>query len=323
MDLVAFVQRLLGYCCTGVVAEHVVPVFTGSGANGKSTLVGVVQAMLGEQAIAAPEGLVISRSHEPHPERMAFLRGRRLVVSVELEKDAVLAEALVKMLSGGDTISARELYGRRFNFAPSHKLLIVSNHRPRARGTDHALWRRLCVVPFTAVIAAHEQDPTLRRRLLEDEGQAVLAWLVRGAVEWCRNGLGSAAAVDDATMAYRQAEDVLARWLDECTVAADRGTRTKVGDLWESWREWTGAAGEAPGRKQDFSAALEEHGIELERISGTRLARGIVLCVGSREVSPQDFSISLPRGTLGTRPHETPREADEPLFGDEASEVHS
>jgi putative DNA primase/helicase len=285
VDLIAFVQRLLGYCLSGVVSEHIVPVLTGSGANGKSTLVGLVQDLLGEHAISAPEGLVISRSHEPHPERLAFLRGRRLVVSAELEREAALAEALVKMLSGGDTISARELYGRRFNFVPTHKLLIVSNHRPKVRGTDHALWRRLRVVPFGAVIAPGEQDPTLRRRLLSDDGPAVLSWLVRGTVAWHRDGLGSAAAVEAATSAYRQAEDVLARWIDECTEAMDQGERTKVGDLWESWRAWAEVAREAPGRKQDFSAALEEHGVELEKRQGIRLARGIRVSVGSSEVS--------------------------------------
>jgi len=316
-DLIEYVQRLLGYCLTGVVSEHVVAIFIGAGANGKSTLIGILQTVLGEHAISAPEGLVISRGHEPHPERLAFLRGRRLVVSSELEKDAALAEALVKMLSGGDVISAREMYGRRFNFAPTHKLLIVSNHRPKVRGTDHALWRRLRVVPFGAVIPTSEQDPELRRKLLTKDGPSILAWLVGGAVAWHRDGLGTAAAVEEATSAYRQAEDRLARWMDVCTTEADRTKSTKVGDLWESWTKWANAAGERPGRKQDFSAALEEHGVELEKRQGVRLARGIAVTVGSDEVSPHHSSNTTSAGTLRVRPHETPPPPDDSLFADD------
>jgi putative DNA primase/helicase len=305
-DLISYVQRLLGYCLTGVVQEHIVPVLTGIGANGKSTLIGVVQDILGEHAVTAPEGLVIHHAHEPHPERLAVLRGRRLVVSAELEQRAILAEQTVKMLSGGDTISARELYGRRFNFRPSHKVVLVTNFRPRVRGTDHAIWRRLRVVPFETVIAAEDQDPMLRRRLVEEHGPAVLAWLVRGAVEWHKDGLGDAAAVTAATEEYRSEQDTIAVFLAERTVPISG--RTKVGDLYDAWRSWCDQAGERPGRKQDFSAALEDHGIALEEYQNNRLARGIGLLVRSDEVSSRISSISTYTGTVGNSPHESSAE---------------
>lgn len=305
MELISYVQRLLGYCLTGIVQEHVVPVLAGVGANGKSTLIGVVQDLLGEHAITAPEGLIIRRDHEPHPERLAVLRSRRLVVSSELEQRAVLAESVVKMLTGGDTISARELYGRRFNFKPSHKVVLVTNHRPRVHGTDHAIWRRLRVVPFGVVIAQSEQDPRLRRRLVDDDGAAVLAWLVQGAVTWHRDGLGEVDVVTAATEDYRQSEDVFGAWLAECTVSVDRSVRTKVGELWSSWRSWCEQSGEKPGRKQTFSLALEDHDVEMETYQNNRLARGIGLSVRSDEVSPGDFPISTSTGTLRARPNET------------------
>jgi putative DNA primase/helicase len=305
-ELVSYVQRLLGYCLTGIVREHVVPVLAGVGANGKSTLIGVVQDLLGEHAITAPEGLIIRRDHEPHPERLAILRSRRLVISSELEQRAILAESVVKMLTGGDTISARELYGRRFNFKPSHKVVLVTNHRPRVHSTDHAIWRRLRVVPFSVVIAESEQDPRLRRRLVEDDGPAVLAWLVQGAVSWNRDGLGEFDVVTAATEDYRQSEDVFGAWLAECTVSVDRSVRTKVGELWSSWRSWCEQAGERPGRQQTFSLALEDHGVELESYEKTRLARGIGLSLGAPGASSGDFPISTSTGTLRVSPHEVP-----------------
>jgi len=273
-DLIGFVQRLLGYCMTGVVHEHVLPVFHGAGANGKSVLTGVVQDLLGDHAMTAPEGLVIRHDHEPHPERIAALRGRRLVVSNELEQRAVLAEQTVKMLTGGDTLSARELYGRRFNFTPSHKVLMVTNHRPKVRGTDHAIWRRIRLVPFETVIAAEDQDVDLRRRLVEDHGPAVLSWLVRGAVEWHREGLGSAPAVDQATERYRQGQDTFGGFLVECTIEVERA-QTKVGQLWDVWRRWCERSGDRPGRQGDFTVALEEHGIEIESYQNAKYVRGL------------------------------------------------
>ena len=274
VELVGFVRRLLGYCLTGLVHEHVLPVLHGIGANGKSTLIGAVQDLLGDHAMTAPDGLVIRHDHEPHPERIAALRGRRLVVSNELEQKAVLAEQTVKMLTGGDVLSARELYGRRFNFTPSHKVLLVSNHKPKVRGTDHAIWRRIRLVPFETVIPVEDQDVDLRRSLIEDHGAAVLAWLVRGAVEWHRDGLGSAAAVDAATEDYKTNQDTFGAFLSECTVEMPR-TRCKVGQLYDEWKRWCDRAGERPGRKQDFSAALEEHGFEVSSYQNAKSVIGL------------------------------------------------
>jgi len=277
LDLVAFMQRLLGYCITGTVKEHVLPVFHGAGANGKSVLTGVVQDILGHHAMTAPDGLVIRHDHEPHPERIAALRGRRLVVSNELEERAVLAEQTVKQLTGGDTLSARELYGRRFNFQPTHKVLLVSNHKPKVKGTDHAIWRRIRLVPFNYIIPADKQDVDLRRRLVEEHGPAVLAWLVRGARLWHSEGLGSATAVDTATEDYRGTQDTFGTFLEECTVMVPN-TRTKVGELFAIWRSWCDRTGERPGRIQDFSAALEDHGLILDTYKNAKsvLHLGIV-----------------------------------------------
>jgi putative DNA primase/helicase len=275
-ELIAYVQRLLGYCLTGVVHEHVMPVLWGAGANGKSTLIGVVQDLLGDLAMTAPEGLVIRHDHDPHPERIASMRGKRMVVSAELEEKAVLAEQTVKLLTGGDTLSARELYGRRFNFSPSHKVLLVTNHRPRVRGTDHAIWRRIRLVPFNVIIPLEHQDPDLRRRLLDDHGPSVLAWLVRGAVSWHQDGLGTADAVETATDGYRRSQDLLATFLAECTVEA-AGQRTKVGNLYDEWRRWCERSGERPGRKQDFAAALDETSLTTEMYQGYKLVRDLGL----------------------------------------------
>jgi putative DNA primase/helicase len=273
-ELIGFVQRLFGYCMTGIVHEHVLPVLWGGGANGKSTLVKVLQSTLGQLAITAPEGLVIRQDREPHPERFAALRGKRLAVSNELEAKAALAEQTVKSLTGGDTLSARELYGRRFNFEPTHKVLLVTNHRPRVAGRDNAMWRRLRLVPFAVTIPPERQDPDLARRLIEEHGPAVLTWLVQGAMEWHRTGLGDAEAVTDATEDYRQSQDMVSSFLAECTVEVP-GQKTKVGDLYNEWRRWCETAGERPGRRQDFAAALDETSLNVTTYQGFKFVRDL------------------------------------------------
>lgn len=273
-ELIRYVQRILGYAATGAVAEHIVPVFYGGGANGKSTLVGVVQDLLGGFAITAPEGLFAVARHEPHPERIAVLRGKRLVVSYEMEQQVVLAEQLIKTITGGDRLSGRELYGRRFDFAPTHTVILITNHKPRVRGTDEAIWRRLRLVPFEHTVAPSEQDHDLRRRLVQEHGQAILAWLVRGAVSWYSQGVGECVAVNRATTSYREEEDTMAEFLAECTQRSP-GSKVKVGRLWERWQAWTQASGERPGRKQTFSSALGDHGVVLEIYQGVKFAKDL------------------------------------------------
>ena len=275
-ELISYVQRLLGYCCTGVIREHVLAVLHGTGANGKSALQHVVQTILGDHAMTAPEGLVIKQKHEPHPERIAVLRGRRLVVSNELEATARLAEQQVKQLTGGDDLSGREMYGKRFTFTPSHKILLVTNHKPKVSGTDHAIWRRIRLVPFSTTIPAEEQDPDLPQRLIADHAPAVLAWLVRGAAEWNRAGLGSASAVDAATAAYKSSQDTFGMFLSDTTRESARA-RTKVGDLFTRWKAWCETTGERPGRQQDFTQSLEDRGLMAEPYQGTNYVRGIEL----------------------------------------------
>ena len=215
----------------------------------------------------------------PAPRTSGRAEGPTLAVSDELEKRAVLAEQTVKVLTGGDIVSAREMYGRRFDFVPTHKLVVCSNHTPKVRGTDIGIWRRLRLVPFNVTIPPEDQDPHLRESLVREHGQAILAWLVRGAIEWNRDGLGTTPAVAEATERYRNAQDVVATFLAETTVPITG--RTKVGQLWDCWRKWCEQSGESPRRKQDFSASLEEHGLELETYQGTRFVREIGLREGS------------------------------------------
>src|SRR5262249_33973270 len=140
--LIRFVQRALGYCLTGSVQEQILLIFWGSGSNGKSLLLNVILDLLGDDyAIKAPPDFLMVKTGA-HPTERADLFGKRRVVAVETEAGARLAEALVKDLTGGDLIRARRMREDFWQCAPTHKLILCTNHKPKIRGTDPAIWRR-------------------------------------------------------------------------------------------------------------------------------------------------------------------------------------
>src|SRR5207237_1181559 len=154
---------------------------------------------------------------DAHPTERADLFGKRLVVCNETEEGRRLAEALVKDLTGGDRIRARRMREDFWEFAPTHKIILCTNHKPKIRGTDHAIRRRVRLVPFTAAIADHQEDKRLPEKL-RAELPGILGWCVRGCLEWQRQGLGMPDVVKAATEGYRSEQDLLDAFIIECCV---------------------------------------------------------------------------------------------------------
>jgi putative DNA primase/helicase len=156
----------------------------GQGANGKTTLLKAAVSILGDYSQSVPmDTFLASRHTDTARPDLARLRGARLVAAVESESGRRFAEALVKQVTGGDVVVARRLYREHFEFTPTFKLVIVTNHRPTIRGTDHAIWRRVRLVPFAVIIPPEERDPELPDKLLEERA-GILAWAVEGCAEW-------------------------------------------------------------------------------------------------------------------------------------------
>jgi P4 family phage/plasmid primase-like protien len=261
-DLIAFLQRAIGYALTGDTSEQVLFVLHGTGANGKSTLLETVRAMLGsEYAIQIrPETLMI-KQNDTIPNDVARLKGARLVNARETEDGRRLAEGLVKEMTGGDTMTARFLYAEHFDFRPEFKLFLAANHKPVIRGTDIAIWRRIRLVPFTVTIPPEEQDLGLPARL-ETELDGILAWAVRGCLDWQRYGLGIPAEVRAATEAYRAESDILASFLDERTTKAPE---VAAGQLYEAYKTWAESNGEHAMTGTMFGRRMAERGFDKYR----------------------------------------------------------
>jgi putative DNA primase/helicase len=237
-DMIGYLQRVVGYSLTADVREQALWFLYGLGANGKSVFLTTILAMLGDYAIQAISDLLLSKKNESHPTERADLFGRRFVATTEVDNGRHMAEALMKQLTGGEKVRARKMFKDFFEFQPTWKIFLAANHKPVIRGTDHAAWRRIKLVPFTVTIPPEEQDKTLPQKLLA-ELPGILAWAVRGCLEWQRNGLAEPEDVRAATDAYRAEQDSLAMFINAyCVVGAH--ARVQASAIHDAYERWSG-----------------------------------------------------------------------------------
>lgn len=272
-----FVQRAVGYSLSGDVSEQVIFMAWGTGANGKSTLLETLAAMLGDYAMPGADDLLLAARNQRHPTEVADLFGRRIVVCQETQAGGRFDEARVKRLTGGDRVKARRMREDFWEFPPTHKLWMGTNHRPQIRGTDLAIWRRIRLIPFTVTIPSSERDRKLPLKL-RSELPAILAWAVRGCQAWQRSGLAPPAEVIAATNAYRHAEDRFASFLAECCVTGEQH-RVEFARLYLAFREWAERNREFVMSATAFGCALMERGFEpgIRGHTKTKIRKGICL----------------------------------------------
>jgi len=269
-----FLQRVAGVGLLGIVVEHVLPILTGTGSNGKSVFDKALRHALGNYASTVEPDLFLHRQGA-HPTGEMDLLGIRWCVVSETEKDRRLAEATMKRLTGGDTIRARRMRQDFIEFTPSHTAVMITNHLPKVSGDDPAIWRRLRVVPFEVVIPAEDRDKHLDERLQAD-ADAVLAWAVAGYTDYARRGeLAEPTSVLTATDNYHKASDAVARFLAEETMRCN-GFAT-VADLFARWARWTLIDGTEPMSQRAFGEALDAHGLPGARSNGKHIRRGVIL----------------------------------------------
>jgi len=274
-SMIAFVRRAVGSALVGVIREHVLHVLHGSGANGKSTLIECILGMMGDYAGSAAPALLLSSRNDRHPTERADLLGKRFVATVETGADRRLNEELVKQLTGGDRIKGRFMHKDFFEFAPTHKLLLATNHKPEIRGTDHAIWRRVYLWPFSVIIPDDEQDGKLKEKLRE-EWPGILLWCVEGCLEWQQHGLSAPQPVLAASAEYRIESDVIAQFLEECCTL-DPDLEAPGGKLYTLYAAWCKANGHRAMNNRRFSVSLLEHpGIRRDELSKAyRIYRGV------------------------------------------------
>ncbi len=239
-ELIAFMQRLFGYCITGETKEQVLPILWGDGANGKSTIMDLLSAVLGENICfnTQADSLMDIRQNDGDGARpfVVSLRNKRLIWASESREGQKLNAGLVKQLTGDGYITARPLFGNPVTFKQTHKIIMITNHCPRIPdGDDYAMWRRVLRVPFNTrfvldpkLLNERKQDKDLLSKL-RGENSGILAWLVRGCLEWQKQGLNPPASASGRTVDH--ADFTEKKLKKSALVHAVRGTCAAV-----SWR---------------------------------------------------------------------------------------
>jgi putative DNA primase/helicase len=284
--MIAFVQKAIGYALTGVTTEQVFFLLYGTGANGKTTLLKVIVSILCDYAMSTRPETFMVKGPDANPIDVARLRGARLVTAAEADNGQRLAEALMKQMTGGDVMTARFMRAEFFDFVPEFKIFLASNFKPVIRGSDHAMWRRVRLVPFAVAIPPEKQDRQLEVAL-RAEAPGILAWAVQGCLAWQREGLGLPDEVRVATDAYRVEMDVLGQFIaDRCRI--DGAGEITTAELYGAYRSWCDEVRETPMSKRTFGLRLADRGVTQARSKAARGWRGIRLRTSLDPDEPAD-----------------------------------
>jgi putative DNA primase/helicase len=274
-----YLAQTSGYSLTGLTLAEVLFFFHGPGGSGKTTYAEAMRSMMGDYAIAASfETLTRSRKGGGASNDIADLVGVRVAIAGEVDEGQSFNAGTVKSLTGGDTVRSRRLYHESFEFRPQCKLWFAANERPSANAADDAFWRRMRQIPFLRSRQEQEQDPSVKQRLTTDPDAraAILAWAVRGCLDWQQNGFAVPDCVRRHTREYRTENDPIQRWLDERYVLEDAGF-TPAKALTQSWLRWWEQNGER-GRElswQKVTKRLRELGCADSRHASERGWLGI------------------------------------------------
>lgn len=275
VELQRYLQRMAGYCLTGVTTEHALFFLYGTGANGKSVFANTLAEMMGNYAQVAAMDMFMATKLDRHPTDLASLQGARFVTANETEEGRRWAESRIKTLTGGDKITARFMRQDFFEFTPQFKLVVVGNHRPEIRNVDEAMRRRLHLIPFTVTIPPEERDKDLQQKL-RGEMDGILTWALEGCRAWLGGGLQPPEIVLEATREYFEEEDAVGRWLQERCDREANG-REASADLYSDWATWALTNGVYAGSVRYLSEALRSRGLQPVRTSAAKGFRGVTL----------------------------------------------
>lgn len=274
-DVRAYLQRVVGQAVYGRVREHLFPVLTGTGANGKSTAYTAISAALGDYAqVIDPELLMTRQRGQAGGPELMMLLGARLVVGSETAEGRKLDEAVMKRLTGGDELTARNLYAPPVTWTPSHQLLYVTNALPTVRGNDPAVWRRIRVIPFDVVVPPEQRDPDLPETL-RLHADAILGWVIAGHFDYENHGgMREPRSVLAATDGYRNESDAVARFIEDACEAGPYFHAT-TRELFAEWNRWAPRDGAEQITEKAFSGELERLGFESKRTKYGRTWKGL------------------------------------------------
>ena len=236
-EIIAYLQRAVGYTLSGSTGEQCLFLPFGSGANGKSVFLDAIRAMMDEYGTITQSRTFTTDRGEISND-IAALAGARFVCASENSSDTKLDESIIKQLTGGDEVSARFLRQEFFTFKPRFKIWWSFNHAPAISDMTISIWRRIKIIPFTETIPESEWDKKLSEKL-KGELPGIFNWAVEGAKEYLKNGLQEPEVVTKATKSYKNDQDILLDFFtNSCEITENEDDRVQASVLYESYKTW-------------------------------------------------------------------------------------
>jgi putative DNA primase/helicase len=278
-DTVAWFQRAVGYAISGSMEEQAMFILHGPGMNGKSTILKALVRILGSYAQNASPDTFLEQQGSRNLNDIARMKGARFITTSETPEGKKLSEARVKQLTSDDPITGRFLFSEEFDFIPTGKIFMATNHKPRITGTDKGIKRRLKLIPFRHIITPEERDAKLDDKLkAEDAG--IFAWMIEGNKLWRENGLGTCQDVEDYTEEFFEESDYIGEYINEnCVIGVECAVKSDL--LWKDFCEWALRNGIMHPSRMKFIDYLKSKGmVKKQGTSGMNKARILWFGIG-------------------------------------------
>ena len=276
LQLIRFIQKAMGYALSGDVSEQCLFILWGTGANGKSTFLNVMLELFGDYATSTGIETFMKKNSEQSND-LARLKGLRLVTTSEIEQGRQISESLIKVVTGEDALTARFLYGEYFSFKPTFKIFMATNHKPKIRGADNGIWRRIKMIPFTVTIPPEQRDKNLTEKLIA-ENSGILNWLLKGYAMWKKEGLEEPDAVREANEEYRMDMDSVGTFVSDCLeLDASLQWRLPTNMLYQTYIKWCSRNNERVMSQKWLGMRMSEKGFKRVITGGLRQWCGLAV----------------------------------------------
>ena len=267
-ERIEYIQKLVGISLTGKADFQAVIFCFGDGRNGKSTFIETLRLLFGDYFGKITSETLLSRGKyggNTTDYDMADLFGKRMVVGDELSRDRSFNESLLKNLTGGDEVRARQPREQFINFSPTHTLWMFGNHKPRISGTDEGIWRRIKLIPFEYKIPDEDlRDQSEMKEEFQKEFSGILNWAIDGYQKYKKEGAQEPKSVREATKEYKDDSDTLGRFMEECCKESKLSVATT--ELYQTYNSWCTNNSEKSQYKykRGFTTALKIRGLKVK-----------------------------------------------------------
>ena len=263
-ELIAFLQRAVGYTLTADTSEQVCFVMVGSGKNGKGVLLQILHNLMGEYGVSIPYDMLVSKLNDSGSgprDGFAQLFKTRFARASEGDQGKRLHESKLKLMTAPDgPLKGQFLFKEPFEFINTHKLWMATNHEPVIRGTDEGIWRRINRINFTHQIPEESRILNLAEKIWSAESSGILNWALEGVKQWLAMGLKPPQSVIKATKEYRAEQNVFVRFFNDCIDRDTQGKETAT-TIYNAYKDWAAFS-------HEYVETSTRFGIEFSKLDG-------------------------------------------------------